>query len=850
MHRWCLTFLTLPLISPIAQSSEKKISFEHHIRPILKAQCFHCHGEGKRLRGGLDLRLRRLLIKGGKSGSALIPGSAEKSLIIERIRDNEMPPGKKKLTGDQIQLIAQWIDKGAATLRDEPEAVTSGLLITEEDRAFWAFQPIRNPPIPEVSQPARARNPVDHFILTRLEKVNQDLSEEAGRAELIRRATFDLHGLPPSPEEVLKFLNDDQPGAYERLLDRLLASPRYGERWVRHWLDIAGYADSEGVTGEDTTRPYAYKYRDYVVQAFNNDKPWDLFIQEQLAGDEIVKPPYTNPTPDQQEKLIATGFLRMAPDGTGSTEVDQGLARNQVMAETLKIVSTSLLGLTVGCAQCHHHRYDPIAQEDYYRMRAIFEPALNWKKWRPPGSRRISLYTASDKQKAARIEAEAKKIDQDRLKKQAEYIQRTFEKQLAKVPKPLQEKIRKAWSTTASKRDPQQKKLLRQYPATNVTAGSLYLYDRKAADDLKKYAAKASNLRASKPKVDYIRALTEPQAPPPPTFLFRRGDHEQPGEKMPPSGLSILNGNNLLPIASDSSALPTTGRRLAFAHRLTNGNHPLTARVLVNRVWMHHFGRGIVNTPGDFGALGERPTHPDLLDWLASRFMAEKWRLKPLHRRIMLSATYRQSSHRRPQLNRIDPENRLFGRMSVRRLEAEAIRDAILDVSGQLLLNHGGKPVPVTVDQTGMVILGVDTRDSAGRPTKKKVSLNGEQYRRSIYIQVRRSLPLALLETFDAARPDPNCEKRSHSTVAPQALLLMNSEFMTKYAKHFAQRVRTESGPKLQDQIRHAWRLAFAKKPARSDLQQAELFIQQQGEQGLSTFCQALLSSNRFLYID
>jgi mono/diheme cytochrome c family protein len=801
---WLVLFVALMAAVP-ALADEKAagtLTYEQHVRPILKAHCFECHGEGEKLNGGLDLRLQRLLVKGGESGAAIIPGKRDDSLLYQRIRQQEMPPGKKKLTREEIDRIGQWIAAGARTAKPEPMEITAGLHITDEERSFWAFQPIRRPAVPTVKNGDRVRNPIDAFLLARLEDKGLTFAPEADRRTLIRRATFDLLGLPPAPAEVDRFLADDRPDAYERLIDRLLASPRYGERWGRHWLDVAGYADSDGYATEDFVRPYAWKYRDYVIRALNADKPWDQFIQEQLAGDELVKPPYVNLSPADVDRLVATGFLRMAPDGTTSTDVDQSLARNAVMADTLKIVSTAFLGLTVGCAQCHNHRYDPIPQTDYYRLRAIFEPAYDWKNWRTPPARLLSLATA-------------------------------------------------------------QKQLLKDHPSVNVTAGSLYLYDRKAADELKQYADRADALRATKPVEEFVMALTEVPGKVPTTFLFHRGDHEQPKQALAPAGLSVLEPLGLTKIPAKDSSLPSTGRRLAFARHLTDGKHPLTARVLVNRFWMHHFGRGIVGTPGEFGALGELPTHPELLDWLASEFTDGGWRLKRLHRLIVTSTAYRQVSRREREKERIDPENYLLGRMPVRRLEAEEIRDAILAVSGKLNGKQLGPPVPVMVDEVGQVILGVDTRDGAGRPTGRVVPLNGDEFRRSVYVQMRRSRPLSILETFDLPAPEPNCELRNASTVTPQSLLLMNNSVVVAHAADFAQRVRREAGDDPGAQVKHAWRLAFAAEPTADDVKEAVTFLEEQGRRfaakavkgdprqlALANFCQALLSANQFLYVD
>jgi mono/diheme cytochrome c family protein len=837
-------------------------TFESHIRPLFKIYCFDCHGEGEKLRGGLDLRLRRLAVQGGDSGPAIAPGKPAESLLYQRIRHGDMPPSKKKLSAAEIEMIEHWITAGARAERPEPHSLAKGMHIAPEDRAFWAFQPVRSPPIPAVRTSQRVRNPIDAFLLARLQERGLTFAPEVDRRTLIRRATFDLHGLPPTLEEVNAFLNDTAIGAFERLVDRLLASPRYGERWGRHWLDVAGYADSEGYTQEDNVRPYAYKYRDYVIRSLNEDKPFDQFIREQLAGDELVRPPYRNLSPGDLDKLIATGFLRTAPDGTGSAGVDQTSARNQVLSDTIKIVSTSLLGLTISCAQCHNHKYDPIPQTDYYQIRAVFEPAYDVKRWRPPAARLLSLYTDADRRQAAQIEQEAVKIDQERRKKQQQHIEATFLKQLAKVPEPMREKARAARSTLPAKRSAQQQQLLREYPNLNVDAGSLYLYDSAAAAELKALADKAAAVRAKKLAEDFVQVLTEVAGQVPATYVFHRGDPEQPRQTVAPGGLTILDG---LPLPANKEAgLPTSGRRLAFARWLTDARHPLTARVLVNRVWMHHFGRGIVGTPGDFGKLGERPTHPELLDWLAHQFLQRGWRLKEMHRLIMTSSAYQQSSQRDEEAARLDPDNRLLGRMSVRRLEAEAIRDGILAVSGKLCLKMFGPPVPVRENDVGQVVIGKGTKDLARGTTVAASLPEGEVHRRSVYVQVRRSLPLGILEAFDAATAEPNCECRNSSTVTPQALLLMNNDFLLEQSAAFAARLVREAGNDPKAQVIHAWRLTYAVEPTADEVTDALSFLARQAErhralasktsdparQALATFCQALLSSNHFLYVD
>jgi hypothetical protein len=855
-------------------SADDALTFERDVRPILKAHCFQCHGESGEREGELDLRLRRLMATGGESGPAIVPGKPDKSLLVERIRDGEMPPledASKRVPAEQLDIIVRWIAAGAVTARDEPKQIDDGVLITAEERAWWSFQPVQRPAIPVPQASGLIRTPVDAFLLTRLERDALSFAADADRVTLIRRVYFDLVGVPPDPEDVRRFLADDSPDAVSRLIDRLLNSPWYGDRWGRHWLDVAGYADSEGYTNDDVERPWAWKYRDWVIRSLNADKPFDEFIREQLAGDEMVKPPYPELSSEDIARLTATGFLRMAPDGTGGGANNVELAKNQVMAETIKVVSTSMLGLTVGCAQCHDHRYDPIPQADYYRMRAIFEPTYNWKAWRTPKTRRVSLYSAADKKKAAEIEAAAKKIDAARIEKQTAFIERTFEKELAKLPAEIRDAARAARDTPAKERSKEQAALLKKHPSLNVSAGSLYLYDLKAADELKAMTARATKLRGTKPKEEFVRAVTEVPGQVPNTFLFIRGDHEQPKQKLAPASLTVLHADReAAQLPANDETVPSTGRRLAWARRLTDGTHPLLARVLVNRVWMHHFGRGLVNTPSDFGVLGDRPTHPKLLDWLASEFVASGWSLKQLHKQIMTSTAYRQTGSVDSQATRtIDPDNTLYWRFPLRRLDAETLRDSVLAVVGKLSDKRHGAPIPVMADRVGQFVIGKENLN-AGRPGAV-IPMKGEEFRKSAFIQSRRSRPLTVLDTFDLPRMEPNCNKRNASTVATQSLLLINSEFIVGMSNYFAARLKEEASSDVEGQIQLAWRLAFARAATADEVNESLGYVTTQtqhfekhpvptaaknskprdpGDVALAGFCQMLLSSNEFLYID
>ncbi len=872
-------FLSTVALPAQAAAARSDLTFEKDVRPILKAHCFHCHGETEKPKGGVDLRLKRFMLSKTDDGTVLVPGKPGESLMFKLVASGEMPKGEKKLEPQQIKTLERWIAAGARTSHTEPESLPRGFHITEQERNFWAFQPIRSVALPKTKKGDPIRSPVDAFVLDKLREQKLNFAPEADKPTLIRRLYLDLLGLPPTPEAVEAFVANTAPNAYETLVNQLLQSPHYGERWARHWLDVAGYADSNGFADTDSVRPHAWHYRDYVIRSFNEDKPINRFITEQLAGDELAELSTANASAAisdavRLELLTATGFLRMAPDGTADEVPDQNLARNQVVAETIKIVSTSLLGLTTGCAQCHDHRYDPISHVDYHRMRALFEPAYDWKNWKNPNQRLISLYKEEDRKKADQIEVEARQQNEVADKLRKELLEKVFEKEIAKLPLETREKARVGRNTPREKRTDDQRALFKQYPSADVQ-GALDLYDPEAQKKVQEENAKADKLRATKPAEPMVMALLETPGQKPDTFLFARGDHEQPKQKVGPGEFSVLEDRTQLKELLESTAaltnLPTSGRRLAFARALTEGRHPLVSRVFVNRIWKDHFGRGLVNTPGDFGWMGERPTHPELLDWLASEFVAGGWKLKPFHKLLVMSTTYRQScvSSRSSQL---DSDNHFYARMKLQRLDAETLRDAVLAVSGKLNETLYGTPVPIAQDGSGRVVAGQQKTDGRGDPTIVE-PIGDQEFRRSVYIQVRRSLPVTVLETFDAPVMSPNCDARPHTTVTPQSLMMLNDTFILAQSKHFAERLCRESPGNLRAQINRAWKLVFLCEPPPKDLQNALLFIAEQGESiraaqaseaaskrtdarpdpqtlALASLCQALICQNRFLYVE
>lgn len=760
-----------------------ELTFERHVRPIFKAYCLDCHGGGEKVEGNLDLRLRRLATKGGDSGPAIAAGRPADSLLLTRLKLGEMPPTEKKVPAEQIAVIERWIAEGATATRDEPEQLSPGIDITPEERAYWFFQPLSQPEPPSTLPADRVRTPIDAFVVAKLREQGLAFAPDADKRTLLLRAALDLTGLPPSPEQLEQFLNDTSAGAYDAALDQLLQSPHYGERWGRHWLDVAGYADSDGDGTQDSLRPYAYKYRDYVIRSLNADQPLDQFIIEQLAGDELVSLPWNNLTPEQIEKLAATGFLRTAIDGTQGTAAEQEAA-NQVVADTLKIVGSSLLGLSVGCAQCHDHRYDPIPQADYYRLRAIFAPALDTSHWRRPSQRLVSLYTDADRAQAAVVDAEAAKLQTALHAKTQMFLTVALEKELEKFPADQRGKLRDAYHTPADKRTDEQKQLLAANPSVNLSAGVLYQYNQAAADELKKDAEQVAAKRAEKKVEDFVAVLNEVPGTIPPTHVFHRGDYRQPKQEVTPGDLTIAAAEGArLDLPAKDSALPTSGRRLAYARYLTNGKHPLVGRVLANRIWLHHFGRGLVDSPGDFGVLGTRPSHPELLDWLAGELVRRRWSLKQMHKLLMTSTVYRQASRRTPESLAADSENRLLSHFPLQRLDAESLRDRMLLAAGRLDRTQFGPPVAVEEDFVGQVIPA------------------GDSGRRSIYLQVRRTKPVSFLTAFDAPVMTVNCDKRVPSTTAPQSLVLMNSEFVLAQAGALATRLRNETAPDFAQEL-------------------------------------------------
>ena len=717
----------------------------------------------------------------------------------------------------------------------------------------------------------RVRNPIDAFVLAKLEAKGLTLSPEAGKTTLVRRAYFDLTGLPPNPEDVQAFLADQDPGAYEKMIDRLLSSPRYGERWGRDWLDLAGYADSEGgKLAADPVRPIAWRYRDYVIRSFNAGKPYDRFLLEQIAGDELLDYEHAPAvTAEMMDNLIATGFLRAGPDSTNDKATNSVEDRLDVIADEMDILGSGLLGLTLRCARCHSHKYDPIPQRDYYRVVDILKGGFDYYDWLmpqkdplakiatpirylpyiTPGATPVQLMKAQEEREIANAELDRRiaELQEALEQKSAPIKKKLLDQRLAQLPSALQQDLRNLLDTPAEKRDNVQKylaekfaQLLKIEPEELKAADAEY---RRAADETGRQIKLIEFQKQPEPK---IRALWD-AGEPSPTYILRRGDPAMPGPRVSAGVPAVLTDGNTPFVAQPPfPGSPSTGRRLAFAKWLIAPDNPLTARVMVNRMWARHFGAGIVKSLGNFGRTGTPPTNPELLDWLATEFVQQSWNIKAMHRLMMTSSTYRQGSTVTPALVRADPDNMFLARMPLKRLEAEPLYDSLLMLAGRLDETRDGPPEPVEVRDDGMVTPIATERG----------------WRRSIYVAQRRTEIPTLLESFDLPPMSPNCLERNTSTVAIQALHLINNSMVENLAELFAERVRKEAGVEPRKQIERAYWIALGRAPDEDEmtasLQALSRFAQKEkpqaadavNQKALGSFCHALVNSAAFLYID
>lgn len=848
IHKWLQTGAKS---SVPTEANENKLN-QHDVLPIVLLRCTTCHG-ARMKKGGVDLRTPASMRKGGENGPAMVPGDPNASLMIQRIESAACPPRDlllkffvKRPPASEVQILRDWIAAGAPAGDVLPDVATTepDPLVTDEDREHWAFQtPVARPDAPSI----------DEFILEKLQQKGLTFSPEADRDTLIRRTYLDLIGIPPTLKEWQDWHNNDDPNWHRGLVDDLLASPRYGERWGRYWLDLAGYADSEGGTSADPVRQVAWKYRDYVIQSFNDDKPYDTFLMEQIAGDELLDHERASVITEQMVgNLVATGFLRMGMDQTGSRTMNFVPERIGVISDVVTVLGEGVMGLTMGCARCHSHKYDAIPHRDYYRFKAIFQGAFDEHDWLTFKNRKLDVDVPERRQRYATlnppIAAKIRKLDQ-----QLKFSTSALQKELLRQHYPTQSQADqnetlRALRIADNNRSQPQRILVEMLQRVALLPDSeqpvSVVEARQAVRDVENAILET---RKQLPHPPTIRAVWD-RGEPSPTYILRRGEHNKPGPLVGPGVPSVLtDGRTPFDIRPPfPNGTHRTGRRLAFAKWLTQPEHPLTARVIVNRMWYHHFGIGLVKTLENFGVKGERPSHPELLDWLAVNFIEQDWSIKDLHRVMMKSQTYRQSSRITDDLRKADPQNRLLSRMSLRRMDAEALRDSLLAVSGLLDERAGGPPDTVSVNQDGLV--SVDPT-SEGR------------WRRSVYVQYRRTEVPSMMATFDYPEMGPNCLSRSVSTVSPQSLMLMNNDHVRHLAASFADRVEaTHKGGNsgnLSGVVDMVYQLALSRLPGDEERQLGVDTLKEFREvwpenpkAALETYCHTILNSGAFLYID
>ncbi len=818
--------------------------FATRVRGILEARCLECHGPLKQ-RSGFDLSSRDLLLKGGEIGVGVISGDPGASTLMKMLRhetDPHMPYKEEPLAPEEIAAIAEWVRLGAPyteTLHAAAEKAGAELAVTDADRTFWSFRPLARAEPPTVSNVGWTRNPVDNFVLAKLDENRIAPSDEADRRTLIRRVSFDLTGLPPTPEETAAFELDNRADAYERLVDRLLASPQYGERWGRHWLDVARYADSAGYEF-DAERPTAYHYRDFVISAFNEDMPFDQFVRWQLAGDEYA--------PDNPAALAATGFCAAGPNiDNQETELNFYDELDDMASTT----ASAFLGLTMACARCHDHKYDPIPSRDYYRMLSAFTT-----------TKRYDVLLTSREERNAYL---AKKREWDRELGQAKRAEgqllEPFRRQvrLVKIDAlDISDRDKAVLKSTGDEDKAERQRLSDAFNSQlKVEREDLTpLMDAAQIQTWETLRAAVAAVEARPPKSPQTAlAITDKKTEPATSYFLARGNPDLKGEEVTLGFLQVLPGGDaqeFAPARYRREDGETTYQRTALAEWLTdveNGAGRLTARVIVNRLWHHHFGRGIVGTPNDFGMQGDRPTHPELLDWLATELIADGWKLKPIHKVIVTSAAYRQSSAHDAGKDAVDPNNLYLWRREPLRLEAEAIRDSMLAVSGCLNATMFGPPIHPFMHPDAI---------ATGSTNKwpKDVVDGPETWRRSVYINIRRSVLMPMMQSFDAPDATASCSRRNNTTVPTQSLAMMNSEFVSDQSVRFAERVMADAGEEIRNQVAHAYTLALARPASRLEIERGEAFLREQTEArgeyeiALADFCQVLLSLNEFVYVN
>ena len=785
-----------------ADAAPKSIEFfEKNIRPVLANNCYQCHSaDARNLKGGLFLDSKQGILNGGDSGPVIVPGNPGESRLIEAINHKgklKMPP-KRKLPERVITNFSEWIAMGAP----DPRVANGGNPVKseidlEEGRKFWSFIPPTKSQSPVVKNAAWPRGEIDQFVLAKLEEKNLTVTQDATKRELIRRIHFDLTGLPPTPGEISKFLNDQSEDAFEKVVDRLLRSPHFGEHWGRHWLDVARFSESNGME-RNYTYPHAWRYRDYVIRSFNRDKPFKQFIREQIAGD-LLGRDNRKPTDDE---LIATGFLALGPKPLN--QGNKALFKLDVVDEQIDATTRAFLGLTVSCARCHDHKFDPIPTKDYYAMAGIFRSTdahygtINGQGNRQPS--RLLTIVGSDKNRAQKIRNHEFKLEQENAKLLL-----------------MQEENREL-------------RALKKKANANQKARM-----RRLNRDIKAARANIKNLEEQAPAANFAMGVKDGRVAD--ARVLVRGEIRNQGPIVKRGFLQVLDHVKAYPIGSRASG------RMQLASWLTQPDNPLTARVMINRVWHHLFGAGIVRTVDNFGATGERPSHPELLDHLAMKFVENNWSVKSIIREIVLSRSYQLSSEMVEANLKDDPNNRLLWRMNHKRLSAESLRDAMLATSGRL---NSQPAVGSEITKIGDVI--------AARAMRQLSQVQRNTNRRSVYLPVMRNSLPEMMRIFDAAEPSLIVGKRNETTVPTQALYLMNSPFVSGQAVAMSRRIMNRTEQPAEG-IRLAYELAFARAATDDEVSKAQIFLSEVSEEKdtpgqWAIFCQALLASAEFRYIN
>ncbi len=830
-------------------------SADARAREILQHRCWGCHGVAQM--SGLDLRSRQAMLKGGSRGPAIVPGDPDHSILCEAIGrrgELKMPPGKEALSPGEVEVIRLWVKAGAAW-----EAEVTGRSDQEEEPSWWSFRRPKRPPIPAGRKAGWVHNPIDAFILQKLEQNGLAPAPAADRATLIRRVYYDLTGMPPAPEAIESFVNDRAPDAYAKLVDSLLASPRYGEAWAKHWLDLVRYADSGGFQTDVYFRN-AWRYRDYVIRAFNDDKPYDRFLQEQIAGDEMwpdnldLAGTYEISATKLQhlQARIATGLYTFGPE-VHESNLDARRLTYEKLTDWVDTTGSVFLGLTFGCARCHDHKFDPITQRDYFRLQAVFAysaetdvPVVSGMSMRDFSQHYPRLLAVVEARTAYR------------------QFERSVRERLVRAARGrFSAEVVHAYDTPEGKRTEEQKRTAKPLAEAVKTINpdkDLNPEEREQRKALAERIAKAvlEIPEQDAQKVPYEGLFEIPtatvlthRAPElvPEVQVLQRGDLGHGIEKVE-AGLPAFLGS--VPVIEPAGGHTIPQARKTLALWLSRPDHPLTARVLVNRVWAWHFGRGIVSTPSDFGRQGQAPSHAELLDWLATEFTSGGWSIKSLHRLILLSNTYQMTSRSaNAEAMRKDPENRLLWRMNRRRLEAESLWDSIHTVAGTLNLKMGGRPV--------VPPLGKDEMDGLASKWQWPVSADPqEQNRRGIYILVRRNFPFPMFEVFDAPDTAASCPRRDVTNVPTQALWMLNNRAAFEQARAFAEKLLGTYGPDPRRFVAEAWVRALGRRPSIGEVREAlelvsRLADQHPGEpasEALTKLCLALFNLNEFSYVD